>query len=71
MQKKVAGGKVIQPRPGSIQREIRYLDESRGAPVGIVWTDINPINSQAIEDSDYPTQKPEALLARIITMSSE
>jgi SAM-dependent methyltransferase len=71
MEKKIAAGKVIQPNPGSIPREVRYLDESRGAPIGTLWTDINPINSQAIEDSGYPTQKPEALLERIITMSSD
>lgn len=71
MASKIAVGKVIQPQPGSIPREIRYLDESRGAPIGTVWTDINPINSQAIEDSGYPTQKPEALLERIIEMSSD
>jgi len=49
----------------------RYLDESKGTPLGTIWTDINPINSQAIEDSGYPTQKPEALLQRILEMSSD
>jgi adenine-specific DNA-methyltransferase len=71
MAKKIADGKVIQPNPGSIPREVRYLDESAGAPLGTVWTDINPINSQALEDSGYPTQKPIALLERIIETSSD
>lgn len=71
MMKKIKAGRVIQPSAGAIPREIRYLDESRGVPVGSIWTDINPINSQAIEDSGYPTQKPEALLQRIIEMSSD
>jgi site-specific DNA-methyltransferase (adenine-specific)/adenine-specific DNA-methyltransferase len=35
-----------------------------------VWLDINPVNSQADERMDYPTQKPESLLARIIATSS-
>lgn len=71
MTQKIADGKVIQPSPGAIPREIKYLDESRGTAIGSVWTDINPINSQAIEDSGYPTQKPEALLERIVEMSSD
>jgi site-specific DNA-methyltransferase (adenine-specific) len=48
----------------------RYLDEMKGVPVGDVWTDIPPINSQAKERLGYPTQKPEALLERIIQASS-
>lgn len=71
MDRKIAEGRVIQPRPGGVPREVRYLDESRGAPLGTVWTDINPINSQAIEDSGYPTQKPETLLERVLSISSD
>jgi site-specific DNA-methyltransferase (adenine-specific) len=41
-----------------------------GTLVGNVWTDINPINSQAAERLGYPTQKPLALLERIIAASS-
>ena len=48
----------------------RYLDEQRGRPFGDVWTDIPPINSQAKERLGYPTQKPEALLERIVNASS-
>jgi DNA modification methylase len=48
----------------------RYLDEMHGIPMGSVWTDINPINSQAAERLGYPTQKPLALLERIIAASS-
>lgn len=48
----------------------RYLDESQGVPVQDVWTDTAPINSQARERLGYPTQKPEALLGRIIAVSS-
>ncbi len=70
MEEKIAAGKIIQPRPGAVPREIRYLDESSGVPVGTVWTDIPPINSQAKERLGYPTQKPLALLERIISSSS-
>ena len=48
----------------------RYLDEMPGVVLGNVWTDINPINSQAQERLGYPTQKPIALLERIIAASS-
>jgi DNA modification methylase len=48
----------------------RYLDEMHGIPMGSVWTDINPINSQAAERLGYPTQKPLALLERIIAAST-
>ena len=48
----------------------RYLDEMAGVLMGNVWTDIDPINSRAAERLGYPTQKPEALLERIITASS-
>ena len=48
----------------------RYLREQKGAILGDVWTDINPINSQAKERTGYPTQKPLALLERIINVSS-
>lgn len=49
---------------------IRYLDESDGRPLDSVWTDIHPVNSQASDRLDYPTQKPIELLDRIITASS-
>jgi site-specific DNA-methyltransferase (adenine-specific) len=48
----------------------RYLDEMPGMPIGNVWEDIPPINSQAQERLGYPTQKPETLLERIIKASS-
>ena len=70
MGQKIEQGRVIQPRRGAIPREIRYLNESAGAPLGTMWTDIPPINSQAKERLGYPTQKPLALLERIITASS-
>ena len=49
---------------------IRYLDEMPGMPLQDIWDDISPINSQAKERLGYPTQKPKALLERIIKASS-
>jgi len=48
----------------------RYLDELPGQAVHDLWADIPPINPQAKERLGYPTQKPEALLERIIKASS-
>jgi DNA modification methylase len=70
MEKLIREGRIIQPRPGAVPRFKRYLDEMPGLPLQDVWTDIDPINSQAQERLGYPTQKPEALLERILTSSS-
>ena len=48
----------------------RYLDENKGVVVGNIWTDIKPVQSQAKERLGYPTQKPIALMERIINASS-
>jgi DNA modification methylase len=48
----------------------RYLDEMSGPVVSDIWTDIPPVNSRARERLGYPTQKPEALMERIIGASS-
>lgn len=63
-------GLVIQPRPGAVPRFKRYLDEQEGRAIDDVWTDIPPLNSQAAERLGYPTQKPLALLDRILRASS-
>lgn len=49
----------------------RYLDELQGSIVSALWDDLAPVNSQADERTDYATQKPEALLERIIKASSD
>lgn len=56
-------------KDGRIQRR-RFLDEVRGKPVQNLWDDIEMISSQSAERLGYPTQKPEALLERIIKASS-
>ena len=54
---------------GRIQRR-RFYDELKGKPVQSMWSDIRMIGSQAKERTGYPTQKPLALLDRIIQASS-
>jgi len=51
-------------------RLIRYLKEEKGESLGDIWIDIPEVNAMAEERTDYPTQKPEALLERIIRASS-
>ena len=70
MQEAYEAGIVVQPSPGSIPRMKRYLDEQEGRPIDTVWMDIPPINSQAKERLGYPTQKPLALLDRVVRASS-
>src|SRR5690606_26635190 len=48
----------------------RYLDEQKGTVLSTVWSDIPPLNAQAQERLGYPTQKPVALLERILNASS-
>jgi DNA modification methylase len=64
-------GRIWYPDATSKRPQLkRYLDEMAGTLLSNVWTDIPPINSRAAERLGYPTQKPEALLERIIAASS-
>jgi hypothetical protein len=63
-------GCIYLPPHGGVPREKRFLDEQEGVPVSSVWTDIAPVNAVAQERLGYPTQKPVALLERIIAASS-
>jgi len=64
-------GRIWYPDDKSRRPRLKkYLDEMEGRPLQSIWTDIYPVNSQAHERVGYPTQKPEALLARIINSSS-
>lgn len=69
MQRMDAEGRLHFTKTGGIRSKV-YLDELPGMPAQAMWTDINPVNSQAAERVDYATQKPEALLERIIKASS-
>ena len=61
---------IIVITSGGTPRYKFYANQSKGRPLQSVWTDLIPINSQSAERLDYPTQKPEALLNRIIKASS-
>ncbi len=69
MRKLDAEGRLHFTKAGGIRLK-RYLDDNKGLPLQALWTDISPINSQAAERLGYPTQKPLALLDRIIQASS-
>lgn len=69
MDELIRQGRVVQPAPGAVPAYKRYLDEMAGVPLQDVWTDIPPVGARARERLGYPTQKPEALLERIITSS--
>ncbi len=63
-------GKIYRTANGKKQL-IRYLDEVQGIAIGNLWEDINSLNQVAKERLGYPTQKPLALLERIIEASSK
>lgn len=58
----------VNPTGGGTR--IIYLDEVEGDIIDSVWTDIPPVNPVAKERQNYPTQKPEALIERIIKSST-
>ncbi|NLX25055.1 MAG: site-specific DNA-methyltransferase, partial [Lentisphaerae bacterium] len=60
----------IHHEPGNMPQYKRYLHEMSGVMLQDVWTDIPPVAPQGSERIDYPTQKPEQLLERIIKASS-
>lgn len=65
-----ASGLIYTPARGGFPRFKRYLAASGGNPVQDIITDIDALNSQAQERLGYPTQKPVALLERIVSASS-
>lgn len=69
MEKMDREGRIHITKTGGIRSKV-YLDELPGMPAQSLWSDINAINSQAKEKEDYATQKPIALLERIIKASS-
>ena len=63
-------GRIVQTRPGAVPQYKRYLDEMPGTPLQNIWNDVPVINNRSSEKLGYPTQKPLALLERIIQASS-
>jgi hypothetical protein len=70
MEKLYREGRVLQVRPGAVPAYVRYLDEVPGVAAGDVWTEFRPVQGVGREFLGYPTQKPLALLERIILASS-
>lgn len=65
-----AEGRIYWPPKGKYPKLKVYLGETGGASVGDLWTDIRVLGRTSRERLGYPTQKPEALLERIILASS-
>jgi DNA modification methylase len=65
-------GRLLFPknRNGRIRRKL-FLDELKGKPVQNLWDDIQMVSSQSSERLGYPTQKPVALLERIIKTATD
>jgi DNA modification methylase len=61
---------IIQYSSTGLASQKRFLDEMQGQPIDTVWEDILPVQAQAEERLGYPTQKPLALLERIVKASS-
>lgn len=70
MNQLIADGLVVQTAPGNVPQKKQFLDEGLGVPVQTLWDDISGLAAQSNERVAYPTQKPEALLERIIKASS-
>ena len=64
-------GLIYQPKRTSVPRYRYYVEDAPGTPLPDVWTDIPPLNSQARERTGWGTQKPVALLQRIIEASTQ
>jgi DNA modification methylase len=68
MEEAYKSGLVVQLKHGAVPQYKLYLEESKGRTVTNFWSDIKPLATK--EEIGYPTQKPEALLERIINMAS-
>ncbi len=68
MTKLLEEGMVIQTKPGTVPQRKQYLDVGKGVPVQSLWDDVPPASGR--EYLGYPTQKPVALLERILNASS-
>lgn len=70
MQRLEKEGRIVYSKSGYPRLKL-YLDEAKGVALQDIWTDIRPVQAQANERLGYPTQKPEALLERIVKSSSD
>jgi DNA modification methylase len=70
MQELYDAGEIVLSSTGKSLSRKKYLRDAKGTPVTDLWDDVNRISPTSSERLDYPTQKPEALLERIIAASS-
>jgi site-specific DNA-methyltransferase (adenine-specific)/adenine-specific DNA-methyltransferase len=66
----ISKGMIVQTSPGTVPQKKQYLDEGSGVSIQSLWDDIPGIGASSNEGTNYPTQKPEALLERIVKTSS-
>lgn len=71
MQELYDAGEIVLSSTGKSLSRKRFLRDAKGTPVTELWDDVNRISPTSRERLNYPTQKPEALLERIISTSSE
>jgi len=64
-------GYIHWPKGGGFPRFKKYLHGVKGRAIGDLWTDINVVNSQAAERTGFSTQKPEALIRRVLEIATE
>lgn len=70
MQSLYDAGEIQLSSTGKSLSRRRYLKDAKGTPVTDLWDDLNRVSPTSSERLDYPTQKPECLLERIIKTSS-
>lgn len=70
MQQLIDAGMVVQTSPGAVPLRKLFLEDGKGVSVQTLWDDIPALGATAAERLGYPTQKPLALLERIIQASS-
>ena len=70
MKELIAKNLIVQTSPGTVPQKKQYLDQGSGVSIQSLWDDIQGIGASSNEGTHYPTQKPEALLERILEVSS-
>ena len=70
MKELISKGMIVQTSPGTVPQKKQFLDESAGVSIQSLWDDITGIGASSNQGTNYPTQKPEALLERIVQASS-
>tara|TARA_R100000789_G_scaffold79794_1_gene75071 strand:+ start:2185 stop:4461 length:2277 start_codon:yes stop_codon:yes gene_type:complete len=70
MKDMMSEGLIVQTSPGTVPQKKQYLDDGDGVSIQSLWDDITGLGASSKQGTGYPTQKPEALLERILQVSS-